>query len=285
MKRRGGQEATRSHLLGGTRNRTPTSTPNPNHTPTPTPKTSSVTARSPQVGLLMGRTCGDHRGVVSKLKKSFFCWDFSDIGGKGAAGDRGPHRGATLFHNMGDVDLSRLVLVFANRDSISLFCLVGYPDNRYVLVITNRNSVGLFGLDRYIKEVFGETSEELLKTAIKIGGWVSEAFKRAQGGGAEHVFPHITVVTGGVVNTYPTDFGREIFCFEIIDISINLDNETMLKLNRSPPLTRDDRDPQILRKKRGNLRTVLEEGKTLNEDIITPLPKREVPRGPARGDL
>ena len=57
--------------------------------------------------------------------------------------------------------------------------------------------------------MFGDAGEELLETTIKRGGRVKETFERAQGGGAMHVLPHITEVTGGVVNTHPTDNGGE----------------------------------------------------------------------------
>jgi len=58
----------------------------------------------------------------------------------------------------------------------------------------------------------------------------------------------------------------------------------MLMPNRSPPLTGENWD--ILRQKRGsNLVTVLKEGKPLDEDKVTPLPKRRGPNGPTSGDL
>jgi hypothetical protein len=91
-------------------------------------------------------------------------------------------------------------------------------------------------------------------------------------------------VTGGVVNTHPTDNGGESPEVERVDLNTDLNNETMLMPNRSPPLTRENWDI-FRRKKRSNLATVLKEGKTLDEDKITPLPKRRGPIGPSSGDL
>jgi hypothetical protein len=58
----------------------------------------------------------------------------------------------------------------------------------------------------------------------------------------------------------------------------------VLKRNRSPPRTGENRDPEILHV-RGDLAKVLKEGKTLDENIVTPLPKRGGPNGPTSGDL
>jgi hypothetical protein len=71
---------------------------------------------------------------------------------------------------------------------------------------------------------------------------------------------------------------------ESVDLNTDLNDETMLMPNRSPPLTGENWD--IFRQKGGsNLTTVLKEGKPLDEDKITPLPKRRDPIGPSSGDL
>jgi hypothetical protein len=132
--------------------------------------------------------------------------------------------------------------------------------------------------------MFGDACEELFEITIKRGGRVKETFERAQGGGAEHILPHITVVTGGVVYTHPTDNGGEYPQVERVNINTNLNNETMLMPNRSPPLTGENWD-FLRQKRRSDLATVLKEGKPLDEDKITPLPKRRGPIGPSGGDL
>ena len=43
-------------------------------------------------------------------------------------------------------------------------------------------------------------------------------------------------MTGGVVNTHPTDNGGESPEVERVDLNTDLNNETMLMPNRSPPL-------------------------------------------------
>jgi hypothetical protein len=58
----------------------------------------------------------------------------------------------------------------------------------------------------------------------------------------------------------------------------------VLKRNRSPPRTGENRDPETLHV-RGDLAKVLKEGKTLDENIVTPFPKRGGPIGPTSGDL
>ena len=103
-----------------------------------------------------GKNEGDIRGIVSSQNTSFFCWGFSVISGESAAGDGGHHRGPSLIHGEGVVDLKRVGWVFAIRDRICLFCLVGYPD-----------------------EMFGDACKELLETTIKRGGRVKETFERA----------------------------------------------------------------------------------------------------------
>ena len=132
--------------------------------------------------------------------------------------------------------------------------------------------------------MFGDAGEELLETTIKRGSRVKETSERAQGGGAKYILPHITEVTGGVVYTHPTDNGGESPQVERVNINIDLNNETMLMPNRSPPLTRENWD-HLRQKRRSNLATVLKEGKPLDEDKITPLPKRRGPIGPTSGDL
>jgi hypothetical protein len=58
----------------------------------------------------------------------------------------------------------------------------------------------------------------------------------------------------------------------------------MLMLNRSPPLTGENSDSQIFNKTSNSV-TVLKEGKTLDKDKITSLPKRGDTSGPTHGDL
>jgi hypothetical protein len=208
-----------------------------------------------------GKNEGDIRGIVSSQNTSFFCWGFSVISGESAAGDGGHHRGPSLIHGEGVVDLKRVGWVFAIRDRICLFCLVGYPE-----------------------EMFSYSGEEFRETAVERGSSVRETLKRAQRGRAKHIFPHITIVTGGVFNIHPADFGGESPSDERVDIDIDLDNETMLMLNRSPPLTGESSDSQIFNKT-SNCVTVLKEGKTLDKDKITSLPKRGDTSRPTHGDL
>jgi hypothetical protein len=103
-----------------------------------------------------GKNGGGLRGIVSRQKTPFFCWDFSVISGESASGDRGQHRGPIHIRGEGDVDLNRLDWVFAIRDRICLFSHVGYPE-----------------------EMFGDACKELLETTIKRGGRVKETFERA----------------------------------------------------------------------------------------------------------
>jgi hypothetical protein len=131
--------------------------------------------------------------------------------------------------------------------------------------------------------MFVDASEEFRKTAVERGSSVRETLKRAQRGRAIDIFPHITIVTGGVFNIYPADFGRESPSAERVDINIDLNNETMLMFNRSPPLTGENSDSLRLNKM-GNLDKVLKEGKALDKDKITSLPKRDT-SGPTHGDL
>jgi hypothetical protein len=208
-----------------------------------------------------GKNEGGIRGIVSRRKTSFFCWDFSVFSGKSAAGDRGQHRGPIHIRGEGDVDLNSVDWVFAIRDRTCLFSLVGYPE-----------------------EMFGDAGKELLETTIERGGRVKETFERDQGGGAMHVLPRIRVMTGGVVNTHPTDSGGESPYVDRIELNTNLNHEAMLMPNRSPPLTGENRD-LFRQKKGGNLITVLKEGKPLDKDKVTPLPKRRGPNGPSSGDL
>jgi hypothetical protein len=131
--------------------------------------------------------------------------------------------------------------------------------------------------------MFGDAGEEFRKTAVERGSSVRETLKRAQRGRAENIFPHITIVTGGVFNIHPADFGRESPGAERVDISIDLNYETMLMFNRSPPLTGENSD-SLRFNKVGNLVKVLKEGESLDKDKITSLPKRDT-SGPTHGDL
>ena len=132
--------------------------------------------------------------------------------------------------------------------------------------------------------MFGDAGEELRETAIERGSRVRETLKRAQRGREKNISPHITKVTGGVFYIYPADFGRESPGAERVDINIDLNYETMLIFNRSPPLTGENSD-SLRFNKMGNLVKVLKEGKPLDKDIITSLPRRGDISGPTHGDL
>ena len=80
------------------------------------------------------------------------------------------------------------------------------------------------------------------------------------------------------------DFGGEIRGADRVDINTDLNNETMLMLNRPPPLTGENRN-SLRSNKTGNHITVLKEGKSLDEDKITPFSWRGDPSRPTPGDL